>query len=131
MVLKHIAGEREYTIALKRLNHLISLQPAPGTKEAGELGQLAQVLEDYERNTPPLFEWPAPDPVESILYRMDQTGLKRKDLIPILGSAARVSEVLARKRPLTLAMIRRLHASLGIPAEILIQPIKLARKRSA
>jgi HTH-type transcriptional regulator/antitoxin HigA len=62
----------------------------------------------------------APDPVEAIKFRMDQSGLTVKDLEPIIGKSNRVYEVLSRKRPLTLAMIRRLHKSLGIPAAVLI-----------
>jgi HTH-type transcriptional regulator/antitoxin HigA len=62
----------------------------------------------------------APDPVEAIKFRMDQSGLSVKDLEPIIGKSNRVYEVLNRKRPLTLAMIRRLHKSLGIPADVLI-----------
>ena len=62
----------------------------------------------------------APDPVEAIKFRMDQSGLSVKDLEPIIGKSNRVYEILNRKRPLTLAMIRRLHKSLGIPADVLI-----------
>ncbi len=62
----------------------------------------------------------APDPVEAIKFRMDQSGLSVKDLEPMIGKSNRVYEVLNRKRPLTLAMIRRLHKSLGIPADVLI-----------
>lgn len=67
----------------------------------------------------------APDPVEAIKFRMEQSGLSVKDLEPLIGKSNRVYEVLNRKRPLTLAMIRRLHRSLGIPAEVLIaEPVQ-------
>jgi HTH-type transcriptional regulator/antitoxin HigA len=68
------------------------------------------------------YSIPAPDPVEAILYHMESRGLTRKELEPYLGSRARVAEILNRRRPLTLRMIQRLHAGLGIPAEALIQP---------
>ena len=69
-----------------------------------------------------------PDPIDAIQFRMEQQGLTRKDLEPLIGSRARVAEVLSRKRNLSIAMIRKLHKSLGISAEILIQP---TRKKSA
>jgi len=65
---------------------------------------------------------PAPDPIEAIVYHLESRGLARRDLEPYLGSRARVSEVLNRKRPLSLEMFRRLHTGLGIPAGVLIQP---------
>lgn len=68
---------------------------------------------------------PSPDPIEAILYYMESKGLSRSDLEPYIGSRARVSEILNRKRPLTIYMIRKLHTGLGIPAEILIQPYSL------
>lgn len=88
-----------------------------GAGDENTLELLALVIQKYEKeNTPPL----RPDPIEAILFRMDQMGLSRKDLIPFLGSASKVSEVLSRKRPLSLAMIRRLHEGLGIPLDILV-----------
>jgi len=91
--------------------------PRPGSKEESELELLGLVIEAYERkNVPPAN----PDPVDAILFRMDQLKLKRKDLVPYLGSISKVSEVLSRKRPLSLSMIRRLHEGLAIPTDILI-----------
>ena len=78
---------------------------------------LATLAQAYEAKRTPIS---APDPVEAIKFRMDQSGLSVKDLEPIIGKSNRVYEVLNRKRPLTLAMIRRLHKSLGIPADALI-----------
>ncbi len=78
---------------------------------------LATLVQAYEAKHVPIT---APDPVEAIKFRMDQSGLSIKDLEPIIGKSNRVYEVLSRKRPLTLAMIRRLHKSLGIPADVLI-----------
>ena len=88
-----------------------------GTPQYDRLDVLATLVDAYERKH---FPMSAPDPVQAILFRMDQQGLTRKDLEPILGSRARVSEVLNHKRELTLPMIRSLHEKLGIPAELLI-----------
>ncbi len=78
---------------------------------------LATLVERWEEEHYPIE---APDPVEAIRFFMEQRGLTRKDLEPLIGSRARVAEVLNRKRPLTLPMNRKLHASLGIPADVLI-----------
>ena len=75
------------------------------------------LVEAYERKHYPISP---PDPIEAIKFRMDQNGISVKDLEPLIGKSNRVYEVLNRKRPLTLAMIRRLHSALGIPAEVLI-----------
>ena len=83
----------------------------------------ATLVEAYEEQH---YSIPAPDPIEAITYYMESRGLCRRDLEPYLGSRARVAEVLNRKRPLSLEMIRRLHTGLGIAAEILIQPDPLA-----
>lgn len=91
--------------------------PAPGTPKGDRLDILATLVQAYEARHFPIG---APDPVEAIKFRMEHSGLTVKDLEPIIGRPNRVYEVLSRKRPLTLAMIRRLHRSLGIPAEVLI-----------
>lgn len=117
MKIKVIKSKKEYGAAMDRLSALMAIDPQRGSDEGNELELLALVIADYERTTVPL---PVADPVEAILFRMDQDGLTRKDLIPYIGSISKVSEVLLRKRPLSLAMIRRLNAGLGIPAEVLI-----------
>jgi len=118
MNVKIIKSKEDYAAAMTRLSTLMSLDPKANTKEENELELLALVIEAYERQTVP----PAsPDPVDAILFRMEQMGLTRKDLVPYIGSISKVSEVLSRKRPLSLSMIRRLHEGLGIPAEILIK----------
>jgi HTH-type transcriptional regulator/antitoxin HigA len=91
--------------------------PAPATPKGDRLDILTTLVQAYEAR-----HWPieAPDPVEAIKFRMEQSGLTVKDLEPIIGRSNRVYEVLNRKRPLTLAMIRRLHRDLGIPADVLI-----------
>jgi HTH-type transcriptional regulator/antitoxin HigA len=110
-----IRTDAEHEAALEEIARL--WDAAPGTADHDHLEVLAILVEAYEAAHHPI---PPPDPVDAILFRMDQAGLTRKDLEPCLGSRARVSEVLNRKRPLTLAMIRKLHAYLDIPAEVLI-----------
>ena len=102
---------------LARLSALMELDPKAGSKEDNELELLALVIEDYERKiVPPV----APDAVDAILFRMDQMKLGRRELERYIGSTSKVSEVLSRKRPLSISMIRRLHQGLGIPADVLI-----------
>ena len=88
-----------------------------GTAEGDELDVLATLVEAYENKHFPIS---APDPVEAIKFRMEQLGLDRKDLEPFIGSRARVSEILNRRRGLSVAMIRSLHENLDIPLEALI-----------
>lgn len=117
MDIKVIKSSNDYAHAMARLTALMTLAPKDGSKEDNELELLALVIEDYERKiVPPVV----PDPVEAILFRMDQMKLGRKELEPYIGSISKVSEVLSRKRPLSLSMIRRLHKGLGIPADVLI-----------
>jgi HTH-type transcriptional regulator/antitoxin HigA len=94
----------------------------PNTKRAERLELWSFLLEDYERREHPIA---FPDPVDAILFRMDQEDLKPRDLEPFIGSRSKVSEVLNRKRPLSIAMMRRLHEGLGIPAESLLKPTTL------
>ena len=115
MNIRPIRSRKDHKQALVEIERLWNAKP--GTPQYDRLDVLATLVDAYERKH---FPMPAPDPVEAILFRMDQQGLTRKDLEPILGSRARVSEVLNHKRPLTLPMIRALHESLGIPAEFLI-----------
>lgn len=117
MDVKIIKDNAGYAVAMARLTELMALDPGPGSQLDNELQLLALVLEEYERKTVPPAKF---DPLEFILFRMDQMQLSRKDLIPFIGSISKVSEVLSRKRPLSLPMIRRLHKGLGIPADILI-----------
>ena len=117
MNIKVIKSGNDYANAMTRFSALMTLDPKDGSKEDNELELLALVIEDYERKiVPPVV----PDPVEAILFRMDQMKLGRKELEPYIGSISKVSEVLSRKRPLSLSMIRRLHKGLGIPADVLI-----------
>lgn len=112
-----IKTQRDYDDAVARLSDLMDEEVKAGSNKEGELELLALVIESYERaKIDPVF----PDPIEAIFFRMDQMGLNKKDLIPYFGSLPKVSEVLARKRPLSLSMIRKIHKGLGIPAEILL-----------
>jgi HTH-type transcriptional regulator / antitoxin HigA len=114
--IKPIRTEEDYETALQRIDSLMEAEA--GTPEADELEVLATLVELYEEKHFPIG-WP--DPIEAIRFRMDQAGLSARDLIPLLGSRAKVSEVLSRKRSLTLQMIRALHEHLGIPAEVLLR----------
>ena len=89
-----------------------------GTPNGDRLDVLATLIDAYEAQHEPIDH---PDPIEAIRFRMEQQGLTRKDLEPLLGTRTRVSEVLNRKRALSIGMIRRLHAKLGIAAEVLIR----------
>jgi len=90
-----------------------------GTPEGDRLDVLATLIEAYEDRRYPMEP---PDPIEAIKFRMEQQGLTRKDLEPLIGTRTRVAEVLNRRRGLSIEMIRRLHKALGISAEVLIQP---------
>lgn len=115
--IKPIHTEADYEATLAEIELLF--EAVPGTPEGDRLEILTTLVETYEEKHYPI---PLPDPVEAILYYLESRGLSRRDLESYLGSRARVSEVLNRKRPLSLAMIRRLHSGLKIPAEVLIQP---------
>ncbi len=117
MTIRPIRTRKDHREALAEIERLWNAKP--GTAACDRLDVLVTLVEAYERKHDPLS---APDPVEAILFRMEQQGLARKDLEPLIGSRARVSEVLNHKRDLTLPMIRALHDKLGIPAESLIAP---------
>lgn len=117
MAIKPIRTEDDHELALEEIEQLWSAEP--GTDDADRLDVLATLVDAYETKHHPI---PPPDPVDAIVFRMDQLGLTRRDLEPYIGTRARVSEILNRTRKLSLAMIRRLHAELGIPADVLIQP---------
>jgi HTH-type transcriptional regulator / antitoxin HigA len=95
-----------------------------GTPEGDRLDVLATLIDAYEAAHYPMDP---PDPVEAIKFRMEQQGLTRKDLQPLIGTRTRVAEVLNRKRGLSIGMIRRLHKALGISAEVLIRPSRKDR----
>ena len=121
MNVKIIKDQEGYSEAMARLSALMSLDPVTGSDDDNELALLALVIADFEHQTVPPVQV---DPIESILFRMDQMNLSRKDLVPYIGSISKVSEVLSRKRPLSLPMIRRLNRGLGIPADVLIEDVE-------
>lgn len=114
---KVIHTEADHEAALQRIDALMEKDPDPTSPEGEELELLGLLVECYEKEKYPMD---IPTPVAAIQFRMEQQGLKPKDLVPYLGSPSKVSEILNGKRPLTMSMIRRLHKGLGIPAEVLI-----------
>ena len=115
MNIKPIKTEADHTAALARLDTIFDA--APGTPEGDEAEVLATLVRLYEEE---YFPIDLPDPIEAIRFRMDQQGLKDKDLAPYIGSASKVSEVLSGRRNLSIAMIRNLSDGLGIPADVLL-----------
>lgn len=122
--LKPIRTDADYETALVEVERLWGAKA--GTPKGDRLDVLATLIDAYEAR---LFPFDRPDPIDAIKFRMEQMGLTRKDLEPLIGSRARVAEILNRKRSLSIDMIRRLNGELGIPAEILIQPTR--RKKAA
>ena len=123
MDIRPIRTEVDYEAALAEIERLFDA--APSTPDGDHLDVLTTLVEAYEAQHYPI---PEPDPVEAIKYTMESRGLSRSDLEPYIGSRARVAEVLNRKRPLSLNMIRRLYSGLGIPVEVLVQPYSIAEK---
>lgn len=115
MRIKPIKSERDYRQVMKEIDRL--MDATPNTPDGDRLDVLATLAEAWEEKHDAIEP---PDPIEAIRFAMEQQGLTRKDMEPFIGSRARVAEILNRKRPLTLAMIRRLHQALKIPAESLI-----------
>lgn len=120
MDLKPIKTETDYRAALKRLEEIFDAKA--GTPESDELEILGLVVDDYENKHYPIE---APDPIEAIKIRMEEMHLKQVDLIPEIGGKSRVSEVLNRKRRLTVEMIRKLTTRLNLSANILIKDYQL------
>jgi HTH-type transcriptional regulator / antitoxin HigA len=114
--IRPIHTRRDHKTALAEIERMMN-RVKKGTPDGDRFEVLVTLVVEYERHEFPIGP---PDPVQAILFRMDQMGLTRNDLVPIFGTRSRVSEVLARKRALTLSMIRKLHAMLDIPAESLI-----------
>jgi HTH-type transcriptional regulator/antitoxin HigA len=113
-----IKTQDQHERALQRLLMLMDENPMEGSHEADEIELLALLIESYEAKNFPIDP---PDPIEAIKFRMEQQGLKQKDLTPYLGSASKVTEVLNGTRQLSINMIRKLNAGLGISANILIK----------
>jgi HTH-type transcriptional regulator/antitoxin HigA len=120
--LRPIRTEADYRAALDEIEKLFDAEP--NTPDCDLLEVLTTLVEAYEQQHYPIE---APDPVEAILYYLESRGLSWQDLESVIGSRREVEEVLNRQKPLTLEMIRRLYSSLGIPAEVLIQPYSLMK----
>jgi len=120
MDIRPIRNDSDYQAALNEIATLFDA--SPNTLEGDRLDILTTLVEAYEAQH---YAIPTPDPIEMLQYYMESRDLSRRDLESYIGSRARLSEVLNRKRPLTLDMIRKLHIGLNIPADILIQPYKV------
>lgn len=117
MDIRPIRTEADYRASLKEAERLWKAEP--GTREGDQMEVLSILIEAYEAKHHPI---PAPDPIAAILFMMEQKGLTRRDLEPVIGGRTRVSEILNRRRPLTLPMIRALSALLNIPTDVLVRP---------
>lgn len=124
MQVKPIRNEKDHADALRRIEELWG--SAQGTEDGDLLDVLVTLVEVYEREHFPIN---MPDPIEAIKFRLEQQGKDYRALIGVIGQRTRVYEVMRRDRPLSLAMIRSLNAKLRIPAEVLIHPGKLRKKR--
>lgn len=116
MNISPIRNEEDYQNALKRLEEIFDSKM--GSPEGDELEILSILIDRYENENYPIG---MPDPIEAIKFRMEQMGMKQQDLAEVFGFKSRVSEVLNRKRKLTLEMVRKLHTTLNIPTEVLVQ----------
>lgn len=121
MHIKPIRNEVDHQNALARIDALFDAEP--NTPEGDELEVMIELVHAYEEAH---IQIEAPDPIEAIKFRMDQQGMSDADLVPYLGQRSRVSEILNRKRRLSLQMIRKLHAGLKIPLESLVAEYPLA-----
>ena len=117
MQIHPIRNDADYRAALEAVRPGFDHEPEPGTDEGDRFDVLITLIQAYETQH---FPVDLPDAIEAIKFRMEQAGLSIKDMEPMIGRSNRVYEVLNRKRPLTLAMIRRLHHGLGIPAKVLV-----------
>src|SRR5262245_8529586 len=115
--IRPIRGKRDYEAALAEVEKLWGAKS--GTPAGDRLDVLATLIDAYEAEHYPMDP---PDPIEAIRFRMEQQGLTRKDLEPLIGTRTRVAEVFNRRRNLSIAMIRRLNKALGISADVLIRP---------
>ena len=116
MNIRPIKTKKDYQLAMNRLESIFDAKP--GTTEGDELEVLGILIDKYEQEHYPIGY---PDPVEAIKFRMKQLGYSQSDLAKVVGLKSRASEILSKKRKLTLEMIRQLHQTLGIPTDVLIQ----------
>ena len=124
MDIRPLRTEQDYDWALAEIEQYFDHVPEPGTPAADRFDVLADLIDNYENR-----HWPIEDaePIDAIRYSMELTGRSQADLARLVGSRSRASEILHKKRPLTLSMIQRLHREWGIPAETLIAPYHLDR----
>lgn len=118
MELRIIKTDEQHRRYLEEARRLAKGDPEPDSDDGAQLELLAKLIDDYERAR---FKFRKPDPIEAILFRMEEQGLRQADIAAIIGGKNRASEILSRKQPLTLAMVRALHEKLGIPSELLIR----------
>jgi len=116
--IKVIKTTEDYKEAINFIEELMKKNPVPDSEEGEKLSLLVTLVQDYESKA---FPESLPDPIDAIIFRMEQQNLKPADLIPYIGSRSKVSEIFSRRRPLTLSMIRSLEAGLGIPAKVLLK----------
>jgi HTH-type transcriptional regulator / antitoxin HigA len=129
MIVRIIKTKAQHKAAFAEVERLARLDPAPESPDGLRLELLTKLVEDYEKAR---FVFARPDPIDAILFRMNERGLRQKDIARVLGGKNRASEVLARRRPLTLPMIRALHEKLDIPPALLIrEPAAVYRVRRA
>lgn len=126
VAVRPIRTEEDYETALAEAESLMTARP--GTPEGDRLDVLSTLIEAYETEHHPID---APDPVALIEFVMEQRGLDRADVGKFIGTRGRVSEVLSKKRALSLPMIRKLHSGLGLPASVLVRPYRLRKSRAA
>jgi len=122
MDVRPIRNDEDLTSALEEIDKLMAAEP--GTVEEDRLDLLATLVESYESRIYPID---LPDPIDAILFMMEQKGLNRRDLEPAIGGRGRVAEILNRRRALTLPMIRQLSKLLELPGDVLIQPYLLQK----
>jgi HTH-type transcriptional regulator/antitoxin HigA len=126
MEIKPLHTRADHERALREIERLWGARKS--TADGDRLDVLATLAEAYEREHFPIDP---PDPIEAIRFRLEQQGLDAHALVGVIGGRSRVYEVMERKRALSLTMIRRLHQRFGIPAEVLIQPVRTARSHRA
>lgn len=124
--IRPLRSEADYDMALAEIERYFVTEPKPGTQAADQFDLLSLVIEDYENK-----RWPIepPDPIDAIRWRMQTAGYTQADLGHLLGSRQRASDILSRKRRLTIRMAWKLHREWGVPAEALIRPQSSSRRR--
>ena len=126
-MLRPIKSKEEHSIYLSRAYKLMQLDLSPNSKESDELEVISILIEAYEKENFPIE---SPNPIEAILFRIEQLGMSSSELNKLLGSRSRTSEILNGKRKLSIGMIRKLHEKLGIPAQILIKDYESTARHS-